>query len=453
MSRLDPFKLTLSEVSRLIHSNELSPNELLESLLQRIDELEPRLEAWVSIDRQGAKKIADECSKEAEKEYFRGPLHGIPIGIKDIYFTAGMKTTAGSKILADFIPSYDATTVTRLREAGAIILGKTETTEFALFDPAPTRNPWNTAHTPGGSSSGSAAAVSSGMCPAALGSQTGGSTIRPAAYCGIVGLKPTYGRISRYGLIPVSWSLDHVGIFTRTVEDAAVLLEILAGHDSKDPTSSSQLISPYRKAAESSSPPRLGLLKEFFWDNADDQVKKNIEKTAEILGNAGAEITETPLPKCFNVADSARRIIMETEAAAYHEETFRTHMMDYRPFLRGSIASGLLIPAVSYLKAQRIRGQFIREISVSLEGFDCFLTPATTTPPPKGLESTGDPAFNWPWSFCGFPSITIPSGVTDNSLPLGIQLVGRPFDEERVLNAASWCEKVIGFGPEPHDPK
>jgi aspartyl-tRNA(Asn)/glutamyl-tRNA(Gln) amidotransferase subunit A len=453
MSTLDPFKFTLSEVSRLIHSNELSPNELLESLLQRIDELEPRLKAWVSLDRQGAKKTANECSREAEKKCFRGLLHGIPVGIKDIYFTAGMRTTAGSKILADFIPSCDATTVARLREAGAVILGKTETTEFAVFDPAPTRNPWNTAHTPGGSSSGSAAAVSSGMCPAALGSQTGGSTIRPAAYCGIIGLKPTYGRISRYGIIPVSWSLDHAGIFTRTVEDAAILLEVLAGHDSKDPTSSSQPVSPYRRAVESSSLPRLGLLREFFWDNANDQVKKNIDKAAKVLGNAGAEITETALPKCFNVADSARRIVMETEIAAYHEETFRTRMMDYRPFLRRSIASGLLIPAVSYLKAQRIRSQFIREISASLKEFDCFLTPATTTPAPKGLESTGDPAFNWPWSFCGFPSITVPSAVTDNDLPLGIQLVGRPFDEERVLSIASWCEKVIGFGHEPHNPK
>ncbi|MFQ6075074.1 MAG: amidase [Candidatus Bathyarchaeia archaeon] len=450
---MDAFKLTLSEASRLIHRNELFPKELLESLLQRIDKLEPKLEAWVTIDRGGAMATAERYSKEAAEGRLHGPLHGIPVGVKDIYYTAGMKTTAGSGILADFIPSYDATTVARLREAGAIILGKTETTEFAFTDPAPTRNPWNTEHTPGGSSSGSAAAVSSGMCPAALGSQTGGSTIRPAAYCGVVGLKPTYGRISRYGIFPLSWCLDHVGIFTRTVEDAAVLLEVLAGHDPKDMASSTLPVPPYRRVMDSLSPPRLGLLKEFFYDNAHEEVRKNLEEVAKRLGEAGAEVVERRLPKSFDAVHAAHRILMMTEAAAFHEETFRTRMREYRPNLRGTIAAGLLVPASTYLKAQRIRGQFIREMAAVLGRFDCLLTPAATTPAPRGLESTGDPAFNSPWSFCGFPSITVPSGLTRDGLPLGIQLVGRPFDEERVLRVARWCEKMIGFGHEPHDPE
>lgn len=450
---LNAFKLTLCEASRLIRLGKLSPNELLESLLQRINTLEPRLEAWITIDEKSTRDLANELSKKAEKGNFQGPLHGIPIGIKDIYYTAGMRTTAGSKILANFVPSYDATAVLKLREAGAIILGKTETTEFAFVDPAPTRNPWNTAHTPGGSSSGSAAAVSSGMCPAALGTQTTGSTIRPATYCGIVGLKPTYGRISRYGILPVSWSLDHAGIFTRTVEDAAVLLEVLAGYDPKNPSSSTQPAPRYREALKSCSVPRLGLLRGFFWDNASSEVKKNIEETVQTLRSAGTEVTEIHSSENFNVANAAQRLLMWSEMAAVHEETFRRRMTDYRPSLRSAVAAGLLVPASAYLKAQRIRARFTTEMAYALTGFDCFMTPATTTSAPKGLESTGDPAFNGPWSFCGFPSMTVPSGVTDNGLPLGIQLVGRPFEEELLLKAASWCEKAIRFQHEPHEPE
>ena len=452
MTSLDPFKLTLSEASRLIHQNKLSPSELLTSLLHRIDALEPELKAWVNIDREGAIAAAERCSKEVAEGRLRGPLHGLPLGVKDIYYTKGMTTAAGSTILADFVPSYDATTVIKLKEAGAIILGKTETTEFACFDPAPTRNPWNTGHTPGGSSSGSAAAVSSGMCPGALGSQTGGSTIRPAAYCATIGLKPTYGRISRYGVFPVSWCLDHVGIFTRSVEDAAVLLEVLAGHDPKDLTSSTLPVPSYRKALDGSSPPRLGLLKEFFFVNANEAVKKNIEETTERLSNAGAEVVEVQLPASFKAVHAAHSILMMTEAAAVHKKTFQTRMKDYRPNLRGMIASGLLMPAPTYLKAQQIKSQFIREISEVIKGFNGFITPATPAPAPKGLKSTGDPAFNAPWSFSGLPAITVPSGVTKNGLPLGIQLVGHPFAEKELLHIAHWCERIIGFSNQPRDP-
>jgi aspartyl-tRNA(Asn)/glutamyl-tRNA(Gln) amidotransferase subunit A len=448
---LDPYTRTLTDAARLIRLNKLSPSELLASLLHRIDALEPELKAWVTIDREGAITSAERYSKEAAEGQLRGPLHGIPVGVKDIYYTKGMKTSAGSPILADFIPHYDATAVAKLKAAGAIVLGKTETTEFAAFDPAPTRNPWNMEHTPGGSSSGSAAAVSSGMCPAALGSQTGGSTIRPAAYCATVGLKPTYGRISRYGVIPLSWCLDHVGIFTRTVEDAAVLLEVLAGHDLKDSTSSTLPVPCYRKALDDASPPRLGLLKEFFFANAHEEVKNNVERTTDRLSNAGAEVVDAQLPASFSAVHAAHTVVMIAEAAAIHKTTFQTRMRDYRPNLRGLIASGLFVPASTYLKAQQIRGQFIREITPALDGFDGFITPATPTPAPKGLTSTGDPAFNAPWSFCGLPAISVPSGVSPAGLPLGIQLVGRPFAEEDLLHIARWCERIIGFSHQPHE--
>jgi Asp-tRNA(Asn)/Glu-tRNA(Gln) amidotransferase A subunit family amidase len=442
---MDICKLTLSEASWLIRNNELTPTELLNSLLKHIDALETTLKAWVTIDRVGAEKTAKRYSKEASKGKIRGPLHGIPIGIKDIFFTKGLKTAAGSAILAKFVPGYDATTVAKLKQNGAIILGKTETTEFAYRDPPPTRNPWNTEHTPGGSSSGSAAAVASGMCPAALGSQTGGSTIRPAAYCGIVGLKPTYGRISRHGVYPLSWTLDHVGIFTRTVNDAAIVLEALAGYDPKDATSATLLVPAYEKALDESNPPKLGLVKEFFYDQAHDEVRQNLENTIDRLLEAGAQVVETRLPRSFSAVHAAHSIIMTTEAAAIHEETFQMQRRDYRIGMRSMITAGLLIPAHIYLKAQRIRSKFIRAMRRSLKQFDCLITPAATMPAPKSLESTGDPAFNSPWSFCGFPSITVPSGLAKGRLPLGIQLVGRSFDEQSLLNIARWCENVIGF--------
>jgi len=230
----EPCMLSLAAMITQIKRRRLSPVTLVESILQRIDSLEPTIKAWVTIDR---KAVIDEACRQQEEIVQgknRGILHGIPIGVKDIFYTAGVRTTAGSEIFENFIPDHDATAVARLKGAGAIVLGKTASTEFAFADPAPTRNPWNLEHTPGGSSSGSAAAVATCMCPAALGSQTGGSTLRPAAYCGVVGFKPTYGRISRYGVFPLSWTLDHVGFLTRCVQDAAILLGVLAGaHSTK----------------------------------------------------------------------------------------------------------------------------------------------------------------------------------------------------------------------------
>ncbi len=452
MTSVDAFALTLADAARLIQLNELSPSELMASLLHRIDILEPELKAWALLDRAGAIAAAEQCSQEVAVGRLRGPLHGLPLGVKDIYYTQGIRTAAGSTILADFVPSYDATAVAKLKAAGAIVLGKTVTTEFAAFDPAATRNPWHTGHTPGGSSSGSAAAVASGMCPAALGSQTGGSTIRPAAYCATVGLKPTYGRISRYGVIPVSWSLDHVGLFTRTVEDAALLLEVLAGYDPKDATSTTHPVPAYRSALDASSPPRLGLLMEYFLPNASDDVQHNVEQTVERLRQAGAEVAATPLPGSFQAVHASHRVLMMAEAAAVHKATFQTRMRAYRPQIRSMIAAGLFVPASTYLKAQQIRSQFLREVMGTLQGFDGFLTPATPTPAPPGLTSTGDPAFNAPWSFSGLPAITIPSGVSQTGLPLGIQLVGSPFEEAALLRVARWCEGVIGFSHQPHTP-
>ena len=435
MTALEAHKLTVSEASRLIRGGELSPSELLEGLLERIDALEPRLEAWVTVDREGARAAAERLSREAEEGRIREPLHGVPVGVKDIYYTAGLRTTMGSRIYRGFVPEKDAETVRRLREAGAVILGKTETTEFAVRDPAPTRNPWNPEHTPGGSSSGSAAAVSSGMCPVALGTQTGGSVIRPASFCGVVGTKPTYDLLSRDGIYPLSWSLDHVGFFTRMVEDAAIVLGAL--------TRGGPGAAPW--LPERTEPPRLGLLRGYFQENASEEVWEGFEDALERLSGSGAEVVEVPQPVSFYAAHASHRVIMVTEAASVHEGNFEARRADYRVHIRGLVASGLLVPASAYLRAQRIRAKFIREVEAILGGVDCLLTPSAPTPAPRGLESTGDPAFNSPWSLCGFPTITVPSGLTGDGLPLGVQLTGPSFREGDLLAVADWCERSLGF--------
>jgi aspartyl-tRNA(Asn)/glutamyl-tRNA(Gln) amidotransferase subunit A len=439
---LDTHKLTISEASSLIRYGQLSPSDLLEGLIKRIDRLEPRLRAWVTVDREGARARSEELTREAEEGNLRGPLHGIPVGVKDIYYTAGLRTTMGSPIYRDFVPLRDADAVAKLREAGAVVLGKTETTEFALSDPAPTRNPWNPEHTPGGSSSGSAVAVSSGTCPATLGTQTGGSIIRPAAFCGVVGMKPTYDLISRRGVYPLSWSLDHVGFFTRTVEDAGVVLGAQAGGR----------VVPVGASLDECATPKLGILRGYFKEKAEEGVWEGFKSAVERLGDAGAELLEIPLPEVFGVVHAAHRLIMASEAASVHEELFRERRAEYRVGIRGLVSSGLLVPAHAYVDALRIRGAFIRKVRAMIGGMDSLVTPSAPTAALRGLESTGDPSFNAPWSLCGFPVITVPSGLNRDGLPLGVQLTGLPFQEIRLLRVAAWCEDALGFEKGPRSP-
>ena len=439
----EPYRLTLTEMIRQIGRKKISPVDLAESLLKRIDLLEPSIQAWVTIDRGKVLEEARRKEKEISRGRIRGPLHGIPLGVKDIFYTAGMKTTGGSKVLADFIPSFDSTAVLRLKQAGAIVLGKTATTEFAHADPAPTRNPWNREHTPGGSSSGSAAGVAAGMCPGALGSQTGGSVLRPASYCGVVGLKPTYGRISRYGVLPFSWSLDHVGIFTRNVWDAALLLNVLAGYDPLDPTTSREPVPDYIRSRAPSRGPLIGVVEEFYRKNAEDQVWENTSAVLGRLKKAGARVEKVKMPESFAVVHDAHRVLMRAEGAAFHQSLFQKHPDLYRPKLRELIELGSLIPAVDYLSAYRIKREFCRSMERVMERFDLLLSPSTSSPAPKGLESTGDAWFQVPWSFSGLPTVTLPSGLSKEKLPLGVQLAGKPFDEGKLLAWARWCEKVI----------
>lgn len=431
---MQPYKLTLTQASEMIKTHRLSPIDIAESLLDRIDDVEQSIKAWVTIDRETVKQGAEKAAKSS----WKSRLHGIPVGVKDIYYTAGQKTTMGSPIFKDYVPDIDAHVVSVIKRAGAIILGKTETTEFALHDPAPTRNPWNTQHTPGGSSSGSAAAVSSGMCQVAFGSQTGGSVIRPASYCGIVGVKPTYDLLSREGVYPLSWSLDHVGYMTRSIEDAHLLHGVLTGQE--------------KEWTNIEAPPRIGLLGGYFKENATSEVWQGYEKAIAKLWGEGSEFIDVEIPKSFKHVPDAHRVIMTAETASAHEDMFKTRSQEYGEYIRGFISSGLLVPATAYLRAQRIRGEIIRDITRVINQYDCVVCPSTVDTAPKGLEWTGSPAFNTPWSLAGLPSITVPTGLSQEKLPLGLQIIGLPFSEWTLFEVAGWCEEKLGFGSDPKNP-
>ncbi len=439
-----PYELSVSEAAGQIRSGGLSTVDLAESLLSRIEALEPALLAWVYLDRAAVLAAAAVKEREAAGGAALGALHGIPIGVKDIYYTAGIPTTACSKVYADFVPEYDAAPVARLKAAGAIVLGKTVTTEFACMDPSPTVNPWHPAHTPGGSSSGSAVAVAARMCPAALGSQTVGSVLRPAAYNGVVGFKPSYGRVSRYGVIPVSWSLDTMGWMTRSVADAALLLQVLAGPDVDDPAAADLPVPDYAAELDNPQPPRIGLLRQFFYDNADAETRRHTDGMVERLAQAGASIEELALPSSFETAIADQQVIMAVEGSAFHEPMYRRQAEDYQPRLRELIGRGLETDAVSYSRALERRQRFIYDMRQLARKVDALLTPATPTPALADRTNTGNTMFQGPWTSCGLPAISIPSGLAASGLPLGLQLVGADFAEARLLAAAAWCEGVLG---------
>lgn len=448
---MDPLHaLTVTKIADGIRSGRLSPVALVEALLARIEALDPQVKAWVTLDRASALETARQREAEARNRQFRGSLHGVPLGLKDIFHVAGLPTTAGAGAFAHGRPAEDAESVARLRQAGAVVLGKTKTTEFAYLDPTDTRNPWNPAHTPGGSSSGSAAAVGARMVPLALGSQTVGSTLRPAAYCGVVGFKPTHGRISCRGVVPLAWSLDHVGIICRSVADAALVLEVLAGHDPGDPLSSQEPVADYA-LLKPQRPPRLGMPRQFFLERASAEVVAHVESVGQLLARAGAGVEEVKLPPSFQGLHEAGTRVMQVEAAAFHAERFAAHASDYRPKVRGLIEAGLKVSGVDYARAQQHRRRFRAEMEPLLEQVDALLIPVAGAPAPRGLDSTGDPTFCAPWSFAGLPAIALPSGLARDGLPLAVQLVSGAFDEARLLAVARWCESALGFSAAPPD--
>jgi len=433
MDANDPASLSVVEATRRIADGTLSPTALLEACLQGIAARDESVRAWVSVDETGARAIARERTEEARAGRRRGPLHGIPVGIKDIFHVAGAITTCGAAPAFHTTATADAASVARLRAAGAVVLGKAHTTEFAYFEPGPTRNPWNPAHTPGGSSSGSAAAVAARMVPLALGTQTVGSVLRPAAYCGVVGFKGTYDLIPTDGVVPLAWSFDHVGIFARRVADVAVALDVLAARAPDVPAI---------------RPPRLAVAPELL-ERATPEVATVIRATAERFARAGATVREVTLPASFADVHAAGRSVLEVEAAAYHEELYRVHAAQYRPRTRELIAAGLSRPAVVYARAQRARLAFRRDVMPLLAAHDALLSPTAPSPAPEGLGATGDPWFCAPWSFAGVPAISLPIGVSPLGLPHAIQLVGAINEDAAILAVAAWCERVVDFELSP----
>jgi Asp-tRNA(Asn)/Glu-tRNA(Gln) amidotransferase A subunit family amidase len=446
----DPSVLSAADAATAIRAGRLSARALVEACLGRIDAAEAAIRAWVTVDRAGARAAAARLDAEAAAGRFAGPLHGVPVGLKDIIDAAGLVTTQGARGFADTTPAEDAACVARLRAAGAIVLGKLQTTEFALSDPAVTRNPWRLDRSPGGSSAGSAAAVAARMVPLALGSQTVGSVLRPAAFCGVVGLKPTFGRISRRGMLALSWSLDHVGVFARSVADAALALAVLAGHDSADPGSAAVGMPDLAAvlAGTPARPPRLGLVGAPLDARASAVMRAHLATIADRLAVAGATVESVQLPDLTPALVAAVQVVSRTEAAAVHADRHRVHGAHYRPRIRAAVEVGACVPADVYLRAQRIRRQARAELAPLLARYDALLAPPAPGPAPDPA-TTGDPVFNAPWTGIGVPALSLPTGLDPDGLPLGVQLVGAPFAEPRLLGAARWVEALVGFAAEP----
>jgi aspartyl-tRNA(Asn)/glutamyl-tRNA(Gln) amidotransferase subunit A len=438
--------LAAAALAERVRRREVSATEVVRAALARIEATEPRVQAWERLDAEGALAAAAAVDAAVGRGA-AGPLAGVPIGVKAIYDVAGLPTTAGWHILPDTPAAADAESVRRLRQAGAIILGKTISTPFAMVDPPRTRNPWDPTRTPGGSSSGSAAAVAARQVPATLGTQTAGSILRPAGYCGAVGFKPTFGRISRRGIFPLAWSLDHAGLITRTVEDAALLLSVLAGHDPADPGSRDRPADDYRAAVAAPAPPRLGLVRDLV-DRAEPAVRGHVLDAARALAQAGAQVDEVVLPAPFELMLAAHHVVLQCEAAAVHAALYARHQTAYPPRVRAAVEVGQLLPASAYLRAQQWRRRIRQAAAALLADRDCLLMPTAANLPPDP-STTGDTRFQAIWSGIGFPALSLPSGLSTERLPFSLQLVAAPWREATLLAAARWCELQLGPLPAP----
>ncbi len=434
--------LSATDAAQLIRDGVVTCTQLIDACLVRVRETDEQVQAWTFLDPEYARaqaRAADEWRLSGQPT---GPLHGVPVGIKDIIDTADMPTENGSVLHAGRTPSRDAAVIAMLRAAGAVIMGKTVTTEFATREPGKTRNPHNAGHTPGGSSSGSAAAVAAGMVPLALGSQTGGSVIRPAAYCGVYGFKPTRGLIPRHGMLTLSQTLDHVGVFARTIEDVALLAEAVTGYDERDPHSRPRAQVPYRRvsAEEPPLPPMFAFVKTPRWDAVDADAK---DAFAELVEHLGAQVEELDLSAAED-AFAWHRVIMDAEMAVNLRRERETGAAQLSASLRARLERGGDVRATEYLRAQaaipRLNESFDELFT---QRYDAIITPSASGTAPAGLESTGEPTFNTLWTLCGVPAITLPIMQGANGLPLGVQLVGRLHADARLLRTARWLVEAV----------
>lgn len=435
----------------------MSPTELLDAHLHRIDKINGKLNAFVTVMRQEALNKARLAESEIQKGNYRGSLHGIPVALKDLFNTKGIRTAAGSMVMDEFVPATNSTVAQRFNDAGAVITGKLQMDEFAMgatsVNPhdGPARNPWNLEHITGGSSGGSAAAVASRLCMAAMGSDTGGSIRIPATFCGIVGLKPTFGLISRFGVLPVSWSLDTVGPMTRTVQDAALILNALAGHDPQDPSTTNRPIDDFTITLFNGVKGiRVGVLEEAFSAVMEPEIDQILKTAVTVLEDLGAWVDETPI--CLMGRKEFSSIIMTAEYADVHHETYRSRANEIGYQARRTIEDGLLVTGVDYVNAHEERTRFNSDFAKVWDRFDVLVGPteritAPTIEDASHSESAGSDSryptlssLAGPFNTTGSPAITVPCGFTSEGMPVGMQVVGRAFEDAKILMVAQAYE-------------
>lgn len=417
--------LTASEARERIRNKQLTSEALVEACLEKIDTREHEIGAWQHID--GAHALAQ--ARDRDKESAQGMLHGVPVAVKDIIETHDMPTAYGSSIYEGYRSPWDAACIAACREAGAVILGKTVTTEFAYFHPGKTSNPHNMTHTPGGSSSGSAAAVSDGMVPIAFGSQTAGSVIRPASFCGIVGYKGTYGLFSMAGIKPFANSLDTLGVFTRKVADAALMHAVLL----RIPLDKKPL----------TSPPRIGRCNTHEWPQADIATREAVDEAVDYWRAAGAEVVDISLPDSFKDLATSQLTIMTFESARAFAYEYNFHADKLSKHMKKIVEDGRAITELAYSKAKALANECRKELPALLSDYDILVAPSSLGAAPQGLDTTGDPLFNRIWTLLGVPCVNLPHYRTTNGLPVGVQIIGLPGNDKNLLDVSTWLEAQL----------
>ena len=456
--------LSIAQTAALIRARELSPVELAQAYLDRIAAHDRALGAYITVMRSHALAQARQAETDIQAGNYKGALHGIPIAVKDIINTQDTLTSAGSRVLADNIPDHDSAIIQRLDAAGAVLLGKLNLSEFAIGGtidhPYGTpRNPWNPDHTAGGSSSGSGVAVAGGLCAAALGSDTGGSIRGPAAFCGIVGLRPTYGRVTRHGVIPMCWSMDTIGPMTRTVADCALVLKAIAGPDPRDPTSAHAPVPDYAADIEHGARGlSIGLPAEMFhFDGLNHEVRQSVTRAVSVLEEHGASANEVSLPTSAH-SGAVFLTTADVDAAAYHSDWLKTRGDLYDWSTRARLESAALTPASAYIRAQRARALIASELHAALDQHDALILPSGPVPAPTIAASTGRPGgyyqgsldmarrrYTSPAALAGMPAISVPCGLSQSGLPIGMQIIGKPFSEPLLLRLARAYERATDW--------
>ncbi len=438
--------LTATDAAAYIKSGAISSTALIQQCLDRIEHREPLVHAWQHLDVDLAMTQAISCDQVLSQSTSLGPLHGIPIAIKDIFATTDMPTSWGTPIHANQHLPYDAAVVERLRAAGAVIMGKTVSTEYALARAGKTQNPHDPNHTPGGSSSGSAAAVAAGMVPLAIGTQTSGSVLRPAAYCGVVGFKPSFGSISRHGVMPVSRDLDHVGLFAHTVTDIVYLCSVLMGADGRDPDClGGSMPASIDFNVSLKQTPRIGFVRTSAWPEVDPDVQAALLQSLDYCRRAGAIVIEIAMPEPWESYLSTVDILMTCGAAINHGQDYDCHHEDMSPKLRQVIERGRTHSSLAYATARQKVVDYSVALAPLLAQVDVMVTPVTPGTAPAGLNDTGSPIFCAPWTLLGVPTISLPIGKGANHLPIGMQLVGSRGQDRSLLEVAQWVMAKLGY--------